>query len=464
MKKVISKTIAISLGLMLSLSPTIVFAAANKANAAADSLYTLGLFNGTGTAENGMPIYELDKSPTRHEAVAMLVRLLGKGEEALNGTWDMPFTDVANWAKPYVGYAYAHGLASGTSKTTFGGNEKATAAQYITFVLRALGYQSGIDFQWSSSWTLSDALGITEGQYNKTSQFTRGDVAVISEAALNSVIKGSSERLIDQLYENSVVTDKAILLAGLAEGDNTVEYRLPLINKAGAAYGDTYSEEWVYEITRDGLDDFFGDVEYYDTAEIGYQCKTLDDYLIQSRHMAHLITSNGKDGSNSIGTAYSQDELLTKKVLFIYSNKYTLKGFFIGIPEYDPTDNSYVFDVVLCDYDFYDLYKEQKDKFEKANSIPFLTEDEANSSGAKWVIHGYSASSDPNWAEKYKDVEYYRLWSYATTDIIGTPNWPGGFTKMSTMDKVKKKTTADTSYRYFMLLDESRTPLGYTLH
>ena len=41
----------------------------------------------------------------------------------------MPFTDVANWAKPYVGYAYAHGLASGTSKTTFGGNEKVTAAQ-----------------------------------------------------------------------------------------------------------------------------------------------------------------------------------------------------------------------------------------------------------------------------------------------------------------------------------------------
>lgn len=319
MKKVISKTIAISLVLMLSLSPTIVFAATNKANVAADSLYTLGLFNGTGTAENGMPIYELDKSPTRHEAVAMLVRLLGKGEEALNGAWDMPFTDVANWAKPYVGYAYAHGLASGTSKTTFGGNEKVTAAQYITFVLRALGYQSGIDFQWSSSWTLSDALGITEGQYNKTSQFTRGDVAVISEAALNSVIKGSSERLIDQLYENSVVTDKAILLAGLAEGDSTVEYRLPLINKVGAAYGDTYSEEWVYEITRDGLDDFFGDVEYYDTAEIGYQCKTLDDYLIQSRHMAHLITSNGKDGSNSIGTAYSQDELLTKKVFLSVS-------------------------------------------------------------------------------------------------------------------------------------------------
>ena len=75
MKKVISKTIAISLVLMLSLSPTTVFAATNKANTAADSLYTLGLFNGTGTAENGMPIYELDKPPTRHEAVAMLVRL-----------------------------------------------------------------------------------------------------------------------------------------------------------------------------------------------------------------------------------------------------------------------------------------------------------------------------------------------------------------------------------------------------
>lgn len=49
---------------------------------AAQNLYELGLFNGTGTDTDGNPIFDLDRAPTRHEAVTMLVRLLGKGEEA----------------------------------------------------------------------------------------------------------------------------------------------------------------------------------------------------------------------------------------------------------------------------------------------------------------------------------------------------------------------------------------------
>ena len=41
--------------------------------------------NGTGTGADGAPVYELDRAPTRNEAVTMLVRLLGKEEEALDG-------------------------------------------------------------------------------------------------------------------------------------------------------------------------------------------------------------------------------------------------------------------------------------------------------------------------------------------------------------------------------------------
>jgi len=116
----------------------------------------------------------------------MLVRLLGKEGEAKAGTWDIPFTDVADWAKPYVGYAYANGLANGTGATTFGGDSLVTASQYLTFVLRALGYSSDTDFRWDAAWELSDKLGITSGQYSATSAavFLRSDVAQISESAL----------------------------------------------------------------------------------------------------------------------------------------------------------------------------------------------------------------------------------------------------------------------------------------
>lgn len=162
------------------------FAASDDALSAADALHELGLFNGTGTDADGNPIYDLDRAPSRHEAVTMLVRLLGKETEAKSETWEIPFTDVADWAKPYVGYAYANGLTSGTSATAFGGNDTVTAAQYITFILRALGYESGTDFQWDKSWELADTIGLTSGEYsNSTNSFTRGDVAIISNNALS---------------------------------------------------------------------------------------------------------------------------------------------------------------------------------------------------------------------------------------------------------------------------------------
>ena len=123
------------------------FAASDEATAAADELYALGLFNGTGTDANGNPNFDLDRAPTRYEAVTMLVRLLGKDGEAKAGTWKTPFTDVVDWAKPYVGFAYANGLTAGTSATTFGGGAAVSASQYLTFVLRALGYDNSVDFK-----------------------------------------------------------------------------------------------------------------------------------------------------------------------------------------------------------------------------------------------------------------------------------------------------------------------------
>ena len=143
MKRILSLLLAAVL--CLGLMPT-AFAASDEAETAADTLYSLGLFSGTGVDAKGKPVYDLDRAPTRSEAVTILVGLLGKKEEALSGSWELPFTDVADWAKPFVGYAYANGLTSGVSADTFGGNDLISASQYLTFVLKVLGYEAGKDF------------------------------------------------------------------------------------------------------------------------------------------------------------------------------------------------------------------------------------------------------------------------------------------------------------------------------
>ena len=137
-KKFISLLLAVVM--VLSLAPASAFAATAEATQAANELHALGLFGGTGTDANGNPIFDLDRAPTRQEAITVLVGLLGKTEEAKSGKWNMPFTDVDNWAKPFVGYAYANGISSGTSATTFGAKDTVTVSQYLSFMLRVQGY------------------------------------------------------------------------------------------------------------------------------------------------------------------------------------------------------------------------------------------------------------------------------------------------------------------------------------
>ena len=177
MKKLLCPLFALLIVLSLS---TAAFAADYSAEESANALYELGLFQGTGETANGKPIYSLDAAPTRAQAVTMLVRLLGKEAEAKAGTWTVPFSDLADWARPYVGYAYANGLTNGLSAERFGSDDKVTANQYLTFILRALGYSSERDFQWDKANAFSDSLGLTHGEYRASRSFTRGDTARIA--------------------------------------------------------------------------------------------------------------------------------------------------------------------------------------------------------------------------------------------------------------------------------------------
>lgn len=69
--------------------------------AEADVLHELGLLLGTGDLADG---YALDRAPTRMEAGIMLLRLLGRYDEAGRTGGAHPFTDVPAWGEPYVGY------------------------------------------------------------------------------------------------------------------------------------------------------------------------------------------------------------------------------------------------------------------------------------------------------------------------------------------------------------------------
>ncbi len=164
--------------------------------AMADDLKALGLFKGVSDTD-----YALDRAPTRIEAVVMLLRTLGKETEVLNAGYSHPFTDVPEWANAYIGYAYETGLAQGISETEFGSGN-ASAAMYLTLVLRSLGYSDadGRDFTWDDPYKLASELGVLSDRVD-TENFLRGDVVTISHAALSAKPNGSDEPLAQQLID-----------------------------------------------------------------------------------------------------------------------------------------------------------------------------------------------------------------------------------------------------------------------
>jgi alpha-tubulin suppressor-like RCC1 family protein len=164
----------------------------------AEKLNEIGILKGT---ENGL---ELDRFPTRIEGLVMFIRLLGQEENVNSGSFNHPFLDVPSWADNYVGWAYENGYANGISATEFG-TENISAKSYLTFVLRALGYDdNNNDFSWSYAVEFSNKIGLIsdeEAALYTSSSFLRDHVAKISYTSL-SIQRKDGIKMSNYLIEN----------------------------------------------------------------------------------------------------------------------------------------------------------------------------------------------------------------------------------------------------------------------
>lgn len=173
----------------------------------ATKLSEIGVFRGTGTG------FELDREPTRLEGLVMLVRLLGK-ETAANQLKDQKciFSDVPDWGKGYVNYAYKNGLTKGVSSTAFGAETKIDSKSYVTFLLRALGYSDNVnvkDFTWSGAVDFAKSIGLLDEELYKkitSNVFIRDYVAKSSYNALLQPVKGGSVILAEKLVNDGLLT------------------------------------------------------------------------------------------------------------------------------------------------------------------------------------------------------------------------------------------------------------------
>lgn len=173
----------------------------------ADLLAAMDLFRGTG---NG---YSLERQATRLEAIIMFLRLIGEEEAALAYTGSHPFTDVPYWADgvadKYIAYAYSKGYTNGVSATRSGASDPVTAEQYMTFVLRALGYSSETDFDWTDALSAAVGFGVLTAAERDSflrRGFYRDGVAYVSWRALFAQMPQHGMILLDKLVADGVIT------------------------------------------------------------------------------------------------------------------------------------------------------------------------------------------------------------------------------------------------------------------
>lgn len=168
-------------------------------NAMAGALRSLSLLRGTDSGIGGG--YDLERTPSRIEALIMLIRMLGEEGAALSCTSAHPFVDVPEWCEPYVAYAYEKGYSNGIGRDRygrelFGAEYDASAEQYVEFMLRALGYSSTETKDISDAPERALAAGVLtspECALLRSTDFVRADIVYLSYYALSTRTSGGSE-------------------------------------------------------------------------------------------------------------------------------------------------------------------------------------------------------------------------------------------------------------------------------
>ncbi len=150
----------------------------------ARALAARGLFR--GTSENN---FDLSESPNRAQGAVMMARLF-RYDESAPYTRTHPFSDVPGWADAHVNFLHGRGFINGTSAHMFSSLKNINVNEYLTLLLRVMGYQEGVDFTWDKASDMGQRLALVDNallSVLKVRPFLRADMVNITYKALETL-------------------------------------------------------------------------------------------------------------------------------------------------------------------------------------------------------------------------------------------------------------------------------------
>jgi len=248
MKKGLSLLVAFAL--VFSLFSSVAFAATTPSEAG-QKLKSLGIILGD---QDGNLMEDAEWK--RQDVAVLLSRLMGQEDEAKNTPKSHTYADVrGTYYDGYLSWARENGYMIGHSDTNFGFDDPITVKEFLTVILRALGYDP--DFSSGEVEKLAVELGLVEEGTDFSAVATRGDTFVIIVTALDTEVAGTGQKLGTVLglpgYE---VTDPAV--TGVT-ALNLKQVKVTFNKPVDKAYAETTSAYKVYNsdenddlVTSDG--------------------------------------------------------------------------------------------------------------------------------------------------------------------------------------------------------------------
>ena len=289
----------------------------NSNREAIEVLQSVGIMIGD---KNGN--FNPDQKVTRNEMAVVMSNLMAYNVATYKDT--APFTDVPEWAEPYVAACYTNGITSGTSAKTFSGDEPVTTAQAALMVMKALGYfQYKSDFK--DEWQLA-----TISQGNKIDLFkdvespvreamTRSDVARL---VLNALEAGTveAEKTNSDITVGDITISGSVVYKYITSGR---DYAKSINDRLVTNNDGTHSSGSIVEL---GEKLYQGDLQkknsYKAYDDFGrpanvwtYKSKEIGTYAEKAQYTYTKAISN-KDLYNEIGVGVMEDKEYTWSVYY----------------------------------------------------------------------------------------------------------------------------------------------------
>lgn len=181
-----------------------------------------------------------------------------------------------------------------------------STAQFLTLLLRALGYEDGKDFTWSTPWTLTDQLCITDGDYTaQTATFLRADAAVVSANALYAPKKGEDKTLLQDLLDSGAISGSTVVIwdyAPLLFDEDFASFLFYPVDGSPASFTsfkldkvtvNGLSCQTLQVTTPEEVSAYLASIGY-DAGGFGYVEITYDEDKAQAAATEHYTDENGK--------------------------------------------------------------------------------------------------------------------------------------------------------------------------